>query len=165
MIGAAMAQLPASLVIAGVAVALVGLLPGACVAGAWTVLGVVVFIDLFGEALQLSHWLLDVSPFTHAPRLPGGDRVRRAAALAVPGRRRVHRRRPGRAAPPRHRLTSRHAIPACPAPQTSAAGATAAPDPPWLWASPWSPAWPLCRARKGNLCCHAPSTRLTDVRF
>jgi polyether ionophore transport system permease protein len=72
MIGAAMAQLPASLVIAGVAVALVGLLPGGCVAGAWTVLGVVVFIDLFGEALQLSHWLLDISPFTHAPRLPGG---------------------------------------------------------------------------------------------
>ncbi len=72
MIGAAMAQLPASLVIAGVAVALVGLLPGACVAGAWTVLGVVVFIDLFGVALQLSHWLLDISPFTHAPRLPGG---------------------------------------------------------------------------------------------
>lgn len=72
MIGAAMAQLPASLVIAGVAVALVGLLPGACVAGAWTVVGAVVVIDLFGEALQLSHWLLDVSPFTHAPRLPGG---------------------------------------------------------------------------------------------
>ena len=72
MIGAAMAQLPASLVMAGVAVALVGLLPGGCVAGAWTVLGVVVFIDLFGEALQLSHWLLDISPFTHAPRLPGG---------------------------------------------------------------------------------------------
>ena len=72
MLGAAMAQLPASLVIAGVAVALVGLLPGACVAGAWTVLGVVVFVDLFGEALQLSHWLLDISPFTHAPRLPGG---------------------------------------------------------------------------------------------
>ncbi len=72
MIGAAMAQLPASLVIAGVAVALVGLLPGACVAGAWTVVGAVVVIDLFGEALQLSHWLLDISPFTHAPRLPGG---------------------------------------------------------------------------------------------
>ena len=72
MLGAAMAQLPASLVVAGVAVVLVGLLPGASVAGAWTVLGAVVVIDLFGEALQLSHWLLDISPFTHAPRLPGG---------------------------------------------------------------------------------------------
>jgi ABC-2 type transport system permease protein len=72
MLGAAMAQLPASLVIAGVAVALVGLLPGACVAGAWTVFGAVLVIDLFGQVLQLSHWLLDVSPFTHAPKLPGG---------------------------------------------------------------------------------------------
>jgi ABC-2 type transport system permease protein len=72
MLGAAMAQLPASLVIAGVAVALVGLLPGASVAGARTVLGVVVVINLFGAALQLSHWLLDISPFTHAPKLPGG---------------------------------------------------------------------------------------------
>ena len=72
MLGAAMAQLPASLVIAGVAVALVGLLPGASVAGAWTVLGAVVVIDLFGQVLQLSHWVLDISPFTHAPRLPGG---------------------------------------------------------------------------------------------
>ena len=72
MLGAAMAQLPASLVVAGVAVLLVGLLPGVSVAGAWTVLGAVVLIDLFGEALQLSHWVLDISPFTHAPKLPGG---------------------------------------------------------------------------------------------
>jgi ABC-2 type transport system permease protein len=72
MIGAAMAQLPASLVVAGVAVALVGLLPRACVAGAWTVLGAVVVVDLFGAVLQLSHWVLDISPFTHVPRLPGG---------------------------------------------------------------------------------------------
>ena len=72
MLGAAMAQLPASLVIAGVAVALVGLWPDASVAGAWTALGAVVVVDLFGQALQLSHWVLDISPFTHAPRLPGG---------------------------------------------------------------------------------------------
>jgi putative exporter of polyketide antibiotics len=39
---------------------------------AWTALGLVVVIDLFGPALQLSHWILDISPFTHAPRLPGG---------------------------------------------------------------------------------------------
>ena len=72
MLGAAMAQLPASLVLAGVAVALVGLLPGASVGAAWTVLGAVVVIDLFGAAFQFPQWLLDISPFTHAPKLPGG---------------------------------------------------------------------------------------------
>ena len=72
MLGAAMAQLPASLVVAGVAVALVGLLPGASVAGAWSVLAVVVVIYLFGTVLRLPQWLLDISPFTHVPRLPGG---------------------------------------------------------------------------------------------
>jgi len=72
MTGAALSQLPAVLVLAAVAVGLLGLLPRASVAGAWTALGLVVVIDLFGEALQLSHWILDISPFTHAPRLPGG---------------------------------------------------------------------------------------------
>jgi ABC-2 type transport system permease protein len=72
LLGAGLAQLPAALVIAAVAMALVGVWPGGAVAGAWTVLGAVVVIDLFGQALGLSHWLLDVSPFTHAPRLPGG---------------------------------------------------------------------------------------------
>jgi ABC-2 type transport system permease protein len=72
MTGAALGQLPAALVLAAVAIALFGLLPRASVAGAWTALGLVVVISLFGQALQLSHWILDVSPFTHAPRLPGG---------------------------------------------------------------------------------------------
>jgi len=67
-----MGQLPSVLVLAGVAIALFGLLPGASVAGAWSALGLVVLINLFGQVLQLSHWVLDISPFTHAPRLPGG---------------------------------------------------------------------------------------------
>jgi ABC-2 type transport system permease protein len=78
MIGAAMGQLPSALVLAAVAVAFFGLLPRACAAGAWTALGLVVLINLFGQVLQLSHWVLDLSPFTHAPRLPGG------AVSAVP---------------------------------------------------------------------------------
>jgi ABC-2 type transport system permease protein len=72
MTGAALAQLPSALVLAGVAVLLFGLLPRVAVAGAWTAVGVAVFIALFGQLLQLSHWVMDVSPFTHAPRLPGG---------------------------------------------------------------------------------------------
>lgn len=72
MLGAAIAQLPAALVIAGVAMLAAGALPKACVAVGWLAVGLAVLLNIFGQALQLSHWVLDVSPFTHAPRLPGG---------------------------------------------------------------------------------------------
>jgi ABC-2 type transport system permease protein len=72
MVGAALGQLPSALVVAAVAILLFGLLPGAAVAGSWTAVGLVVAIALFGQVLKLSHWVMDLSPFTHAPRLPGG---------------------------------------------------------------------------------------------
>jgi len=72
MLGAALGQLPAALVLAAVAVWFFGFWPEASVAGAWGAVGLVVLLALFGQVLQLSHWVLDVSPFTHAPRLPGG---------------------------------------------------------------------------------------------
>lgn len=78
MLGAAMAQLPAALVIAGVAAVAFCWRPEACVGVSWTALGLVVALNIFGPALQLSHWVLDISPFTHAPRLPG-------TAVAAPG--------------------------------------------------------------------------------
>jgi len=31
-----------------------------------------VALSLFGSVVQLSHWALDASPFTHVPHLPGG---------------------------------------------------------------------------------------------
>jgi polyether ionophore transport system permease protein len=71
LLGAAMVQLPASLAVAGAAVVLFGLAPRASVAGAWTVVGAMVLIALFGQVLRLSQWVLDVSPFTHVPKLPG----------------------------------------------------------------------------------------------
>ena len=71
LLGAGLAQLPASLTAAGAAVVLFGLVPRASVAGAWTVVGVLVLIALFGQVLQLSQPILDVSPFTHVPKLPG----------------------------------------------------------------------------------------------
>src|SRR3984885_12473317 len=80
MLGAAIAQLPAALVIVGVAALALGALPDACVAIAWTAVGLAVLLNIFGQAIDLSHWVLDVSPFTHAPRLPGG--AVDAAALA-----------------------------------------------------------------------------------
>lgn len=80
LVGAGLAQVPAALVLAGVAVALFGLAPRACVAGGWAALGAVVLLLFLGSALQLSHWVLDISPFTHVPKLPGG--VISAAPLA-----------------------------------------------------------------------------------
>jgi polyether ionophore transport system permease protein len=72
MVGAGLAQLPAAAVIVGVAALAYGAVPDGCVAVAWAAVGLTVLLNLFGPALQLSHWVLDVSPFTHAPRLPGG---------------------------------------------------------------------------------------------
>jgi ABC-2 type transport system permease protein len=70
--GAALAQAPAAGVLAGLAVALFGLAPTASVQASWSVLGAAVLVLILGATLGLSHWALDVSPFTHAPRLPGG---------------------------------------------------------------------------------------------
>ena len=72
MLGAGLAQLPAALVIIGIAALAAGAVPDACVALGWIAVGLAVLLNIFGQALQLSHWVLDISPFTHAPRLPGG---------------------------------------------------------------------------------------------
>jgi ABC-2 type transport system permease protein len=69
-LGAALVQLPAVWVLAALGVALFGLLPRLVVGAIWAILGVVLAITMFGEALQLSRWLLDLSPFAHLPRLP-----------------------------------------------------------------------------------------------
>jgi ABC-2 type transport system permease protein len=70
-LGAGVAQLPAACVIIGVAVLAFGLLPRASAAIGWSAFGLALAVNLFGQSLQLSHWVLDVSPFTHSPRLPG----------------------------------------------------------------------------------------------
>jgi ABC-2 type transport system permease protein len=72
MLAAGLARWPAATVIVGVAALAFGVVPDACAAVAWTVVGLTVALSIFGPALQLSHWTLDVSPFTHAPKLPGG---------------------------------------------------------------------------------------------
>lgn len=72
MVGAGLAQAPAALVLGGIAVALFGLAPRASVAVSWSALGVAVLMLFLGATLQLSHWVLDISPFQHLPKLPGG---------------------------------------------------------------------------------------------
>jgi ABC-2 type transport system permease protein len=73
----ALVQVPAVWVLAAVAVALVGLAPRFA-AAAWGALGVCVLLGLVGAALQLDHWVMDLSPFTHLPKVPG------AALTATP---------------------------------------------------------------------------------
>jgi ABC-2 type transport system permease protein len=72
LVAAGLVQAPAPLVIGGLAAALFGLAPKVSVSASWTVLGVVVVLLLVGATVQVSHWVMDVSPFTHLPKLPGG---------------------------------------------------------------------------------------------
>ncbi len=64
-------QLPAVWLTAAVARAVYGLLPRWTAAG-WAGFGVFVLIAWLGPILQLPQWVLDLSPFTHLPHLPGG---------------------------------------------------------------------------------------------
>ncbi|MFH8445277.1 ABC transporter permease [Streptomyces sp. NPDC018026] len=71
-LGACLVQLPAVWVIGGAAVLLHGLLPRAAVA-AWAVAGAVLLLGWVGPALDVPQSVLDVSPFGHLPKLPGGE--------------------------------------------------------------------------------------------
>jgi ABC-2 type transport system permease protein len=72
LLGAALAQLPAVWVVAGISVLLFGFLPKYATA-AWGVAAFFLLIGLFGPAAKLSQTVLDVSPFTHLPKLPSAE--------------------------------------------------------------------------------------------
>jgi ABC-2 type transport system permease protein len=72
LIGAALVQLPATWVLAGVALALFGLVPRLTTA-VWAVLVGYLLIGQLGPVLQLDQWVLNLSPFTHVPSLPVAD--------------------------------------------------------------------------------------------
>jgi ABC-2 type transport system permease protein len=71
-LGATLAQLPAVLVVGALAALLFGFLPDYTVA-AWVVLVVFLLITMFGPILQVSQAVLDVSPFSHVPKLPTAE--------------------------------------------------------------------------------------------
>lgn len=68
---AALAQLPAVWVLTAVAVLLTGLLPRLATVS-WAALALCLLISLVGGAIGMDRWVLDISPFTHVPHLPGG---------------------------------------------------------------------------------------------
>ncbi|MBA9001637.1 ABC transporter permease [Thermomonospora cellulosilytica] len=73
LIGAAMAQLPATLAVAGAVVAVLGLLPRRATALSWSVLVACLLISQLGPILELPQAVMNVSPFTHVPFLPVAD--------------------------------------------------------------------------------------------
>lgn len=70
-VGAGAAYLPAELLLAGLALALFGLLPRA-VSAAWAVFAAVSFIALLGLGLKFRTWVLDLAPTTHVGNPPMG---------------------------------------------------------------------------------------------
>jgi ABC-2 type transport system permease protein len=70
--GAALVQVFAIAVFAGVVTALFGLAPRWAPAG-WGFLAAGLLIFFLGSVVTLNHWLSDLSPFTHLPKLPGGE--------------------------------------------------------------------------------------------
>ncbi|GAA5129039.1 ABC transporter permease [Haloechinothrix salitolerans] len=72
MIGATLVHFPAIWLVVGVAAVLYGFTPR-WTSSAWAVAAVVVVLALFGPVLNLAPLLIDVSPFSHVPRLPAVD--------------------------------------------------------------------------------------------
>ncbi|MFH8802214.1 ABC transporter permease [Streptomyces sp. NPDC017936] len=72
LLAAAAVQLPAIWVIGGTAVLLHGLSPRLAPA-AWAVAGAVLLLGWVGPALNVPQAVLDLSPYGHLPKLPGGE--------------------------------------------------------------------------------------------
>ncbi len=71
--GAALAYLPALWVFGGFTVALFGLIPRFAVGASWSALALSFFLDMTGEFKQISSFLLNISPFTHVPKVLMGE--------------------------------------------------------------------------------------------
>jgi ABC-2 type transport system permease protein len=72
MLAAAAVQLPAIWIVTALVVLLFGLAPK-LVTGAWALFGAFVLLGQFGPLFDLPQGLMDISPYSHTPRLPGGD--------------------------------------------------------------------------------------------
>jgi polyether ionophore transport system permease protein len=71
-LAAALVQIPAAWVFAGLTLLLFGLLPAWAAIG-WAAVVAALVLLLLGPVLKLSHWVLDASPFAQLPALPGGS--------------------------------------------------------------------------------------------
>jgi ABC-2 type transport system permease protein len=69
---AALVHLPSVWVLTGITVLVFGLAPGLIMAG-WGALVVFLLLGQLGPIFELPQWAMDISPFTHTPKLPGGE--------------------------------------------------------------------------------------------
>lgn len=74
LLGAALVYLPAIWVMVGLSLALFGLVPR-LTSLSWAALGLFLIINLLADFLDISQWILDISPFTHVPNILVGDTV------------------------------------------------------------------------------------------
>jgi ABC-2 type transport system permease protein len=72
LVGASLAHVPAVWVVAGLALALFALVPKLSSAS-WAVIVVFLVLGQLGPLLQLDQWAMDLSPFTHVPKVPGAE--------------------------------------------------------------------------------------------
>jgi ABC-2 type transport system permease protein len=68
----ALVQLPAVWVLGAVTMAAYGARPRLAAGIGWVALAICTLLGQIGVLLNLSQWVLDVSPFTHIPHVPGG---------------------------------------------------------------------------------------------
>lgn len=66
----ALVYLPVAWILTAIVVASFGVAPRLAAAG-WVSLVVFLLLGEFGPLLELPQWLMDLSPFTHVPKLPG----------------------------------------------------------------------------------------------
>ncbi|AJT66059.1 hypothetical protein T261_4406 [Streptomyces lydicus] len=71
-LGAALSQTPAVWVLAALAALVYGVFPKASTA-VWAVVGGCLAIGWLGPSLKFPQWAMDLSPFGHLPKLPGGE--------------------------------------------------------------------------------------------
>lgn len=72
LLGASLTHVPATWVLAGVAIALSGLVPRFALV-AWGALAYCFIVLMFGEVLNMPGWVTGISPFDHSPMVPVAD--------------------------------------------------------------------------------------------
>jgi ABC-2 type transport system permease protein len=70
-IAGALGQLPATWILTGITMAAFGIAPKVAAVG-WSALGAFVVLGVIGPLFPLNQAVMDISPFAHSPKLPGG---------------------------------------------------------------------------------------------